>query len=56
MMKWSEANSVLTDAQFGFRQGVGTVNANFSPQSIIEKHLSNNKKNILLFCRLSEGI
>ena len=42
MMKWSEENSALTDAQFGFRQGVGTVNDNFSPQSITEKHLSNN--------------
>lgn len=44
LMKWSEDNSVLTDAQFGFRQGVGKVNAIFSLQSIIEKHLSNNKK------------
>lgn len=47
LMKWSEDNSVLTDAQFGFRQGVGTVDAIFSLQSIIEKHLSNNKK---LYC------
>lgn len=44
LLKWSEDNSVLIDAQFGFRQGVETVNAIFSLQSIIEKHLSNNGK------------
>jgi hypothetical protein len=26
-MKWSEDNSVLTDAQFGFRPGYGTHDA-----------------------------
>lgn len=39
--------TVLTDAQFGFRKGVRTVDTIFSFQSIIEKHFSNNKK---LFC------
>lgn len=29
LMKWSEDNSVLTDAQFEFGQGVGTVDAIF---------------------------
>jgi hypothetical protein len=27
LMKWSEDNSVLTDAQFGFRPGYGTHDA-----------------------------
>jgi hypothetical protein len=31
LMKWSEDNSVLTDAQFGFRPGYGTHDAIISP-------------------------
>lgn len=29
LMKWSEKNSVLTEPQFGFSQGVGTEDAIF---------------------------
>lgn len=51
LMKWSEKNSVLTEPQFGFSQGVGTEDAIFfsSFQRIIKKNLLNNKK---LYCCL----
>ena len=35
LMKWSEDNSVLTDAQFGFRPGYGTHDAIFALHSIL---------------------
>lgn len=55
LMKWSEDNSVLTDAQFGFRQGVGTVDAIFSLKVSL-RSIFRIIKNILLFYRLSLGI
>lgn len=39
---------MLSDAQFGFRPEVGTVDAMFALQSINDKHLSNNKNNIVV--------
>jgi hypothetical protein len=39
LMKWSEDNSVLTDAQFGFRPGYDTHDAIFALHSIISKSL-----------------
>lgn len=56
MIKWSKDNSDLADAQFKFRQGVRTLDTIFSLQGFIEKHLSNNEKSILLFCRLKKGV
>ena len=41
---WAEKNSILTDAQFGFRSGFGTVDAAFSLNSIIERQFNNRKK------------
>ena len=38
-MKWSEDNSVLTDAQFGFRPGYDTHDAISALHSIISKSL-----------------
>ena len=46
-MKWSEDNSVLTDAQFGFRPGYGTHDAIFALHSIISKSLRQGKR---LYC------
>jgi hypothetical protein len=46
-MKWSEDNSVLTDAQFGFRSGYGTHDAIFALHSIISKSLRQGKR---LYC------
>ena len=43
-MKWSEDNSVLTDAQFGFRPGYGTRDAIFALHSIISKSLRQGKR------------
>lgn len=47
LMKWSEDNSVLTDAQFGFRPGYGTHDAIFALHSIISKSLRQGKR---LYC------
>jgi hypothetical protein len=52
-MKWSEDNSVLTDAQFGFRPGYGTHDAIFALHSIISKSLRQGKR---LYCCLINSI
>jgi hypothetical protein len=44
LMKWSKDNSVLTDAQFGFRPGYGTHDAIFALHSIILKSLRQSKR------------
>ena len=46
-MKWSEDNSVLTDAQFGYRPGYGTHDAISALHSIISKSLRQGK---ILYC------
>jgi hypothetical protein len=43
----SEDNSVLTDAQFGFRPGYGTHDAIFALNSIIAKSIRQGKR---LYC------
>ena len=47
LLEWSEKNSILTDAQYGFRPGFGTVDAVFALHSIINNSLSKNKR---LYC------
>jgi hypothetical protein len=47
-MKWSEDNSVLTDAQFGFRPGYGTHDAISALHSIISKSLRQGKTQALV--------
>ena len=47
LIKWSNVNSILTDAQFGFRTGLGTVDAIFALHGLIEKYISSGKK---LYC------
>ena len=47
-MKWDSENNVITDAQFGFKQGFSTVDAIFVLQSIINRNLS--KKGGRLYC------
>ena len=47
LMKWSEDDSVLTDAQFGFRPGYDTHDAIFALHSIISKSLRQGKR---LYC------
>ena len=47
LMKWSEDNSVLTDAQFGYRPGYGTHDAISALHSIISKSLRQGKR---LYC------
>jgi hypothetical protein len=47
-MKWSEDNSVLTDAQFGFRPGYDTHDAISALHSIISKSLRQGKTQALV--------
>ena len=47
-MKWSEGNSVLTDAQFGFRPGYGTHDTTSALHSIISKSLRQGKTQALI--------
>ena len=46
-MKWSNENSIVTDAQFGFKPGYGTTDAIFLLHTVISKVLSSKKK---LYC------
>ena len=48
LLKWDKDNSVKMDAQFGFRPGLGTVDAIFVLQSLVNKHLR--KKGGRLYC------
>ena len=43
LLKWIDDNDILTDAQFGFRHGMSTVDAIFSLYSIIQKFFKENK-------------
>jgi hypothetical protein len=47
LLRWSDENNIVSDAQFGFKPGFGTTGAVFSLQSVINRTLSRNKK---LFC------
>ena len=47
LLKWSNENSIVTDAQFGFKPGYGTTDAIFSLHTVISKVLSSKKK---LYC------
>ena len=47
LLLWSEQNDVLTDAQFGFRPGYGTIDAIFVLNSIISQTLCKKKR---LYC------
>ena len=39
LLKWDKDNYVITDAQFGFRPGLGTLDAIFVLQSLVNKYL-----------------
>lgn len=47
LLKWIDDNDILTDAQFGFRHGMSTVDAIFSLYSIIQKTFLKKKR---LYC------
>ena len=47
LIKWSQNNDIITDAQFGFRPGYGTVDAIFILHSIISHTLAKTKR---LYC------
>ena len=48
MKEWADNNSVLTDVQFGFRSGLGIVDAAFVLRTIIERQINSGNK---LFAR-----
>lgn len=47
VVDWSEANNVVSDAQFGFRKGRSTIDAIFVLNALINKVLNNNDR---LYC------
>ena len=47
ILEWEKQNCILTDAQFGFRNGMSTVDAIFALQTLINKTLRNKKR---LYC------
>jgi hypothetical protein len=44
LVKWSEENDILTDAQFGFRPGFGTTDAIFALHSLISNTSKKSKR------------
>ena len=48
MLEWENSYNILTDAQFGFRDGLSTVDAIFALQAIIKRSLYS--KNRLYCC------
>ena len=44
LTRWTESNSVLNDAQAGFRKGRSTIDHMFTLYAAIEKHLLKNTK------------
>ena len=49
LMKWADFNSVITDAQAGFRHGHSTVDHIFALYAIIEKQFAKNSKLYVAF-------
>jgi len=47
LKSWADENSVLTDAQFGFKNNYSCIDPVFILHSLIQRQLSNKKK---LFC------
>ena len=45
--KWSDENNIISDAQFGFREKMSTVDATFVLNSVIHKFISEKKR---LYC------
>ena len=49
MLEWENSYNILTDAQFGFRGGLSTVDAIFALQAIIKRSLdSKNRCTVVL--------
>ena len=44
LIEWSKVYDTITDAQFGFRNGLSTVGAIFALQTLISKSLIGEKK------------
>ena len=47
LLKWDKKYNIITDAQFGFKAGLGTTDAIFVLQSLINRTLKNRKR---LYC------
>ena len=55
ILQWERENSILTDAQFGFRNGMSTIDAIFVLQTLINKTLSKKNRLYCCFIRLSKS-
>lgn len=47
LLEWDQRYNIITDAQFGFKPGVGTIDAIFVLQNLISRTLKNKKR---LYC------
>ena len=52
--KFCDENSVISDAQFGFKKGVSTTDASFILMSIVQKILNENKRLYCIFVDLKK--
>ena len=52
-MAWVEHNDIISDAQFGFRSSLGTVDAIFALQTVSDKYISSKKKYIAVLSILN---
>ena len=52
--KFCDENSVISDAQFGFKKGVSTTDASFILMSIVQKFLNENKRLYCIFVDLKK--
>ena len=48
LLRWSDINDIITDAQFGFRPGCSTIDAIYCLMTIIQKALFS--KNRIYYC------
>ena len=55
LLDWDKEYNIISDAQFGFKPGVSTVDAIFCPSFINYSYIKKKEKIILLFCRLSKS-
>ena len=56
LIEWSKVYDTITDAQFGFRNGLSTVGAIFALQTLITKSLIGGKKAVLCVCGLYDTV
>ena len=53
LLTWAETQNILTNAQFGFRSGLGTVDAIFAVNNLVQSSLSARKNFTVALSTLS---